>query len=71
MLCDTVINFILGHTLTNALHFLAALTLDTTWHGCTLRALTPACTCQTLCEAYLLSYIRLRFTATAIVHSKA
>ena len=70
MLYDTV-NFILGHTLASTLHFLVALTLDTTWHGCTLRALTPTCTRQTLHEACLLSYIRLRFTATAIVHSKA
>ena len=66
--CDTVI---LCHTLASALDFLAVLTLDTTWHGCTLRTLTPACTRQMLREARLLSYIRLRFIATAIFHSKA
>ena len=36
--CETVI---LGHMLTNAIDFFAALTLDITWHCCTLHTLTP------------------------------
>ena len=40
---DTLMAFILSHMLDNTLHFLAALTLDTTGHGCTFHALTPAC----------------------------
>ena len=40
---DTSMAFILSYTLDNTLNFLAALTLNTTAHGCTFRALTPAC----------------------------
>ena len=42
MVCDTSIAFILSHTFNNTLHFLAALTLDTTGRGYTFRALAPA-----------------------------